>query len=246
MRIRFRVEYLGTPFNGWQKQPNTSETIQAYVERALKTTLRIPVDIIGSGRTDTGVHAYGQMAHADLDLDDVDPKKLQKSLNGILPSSIAIREMQKCSDDFHARFSALERYYIYRIRTRKTVLDASTSWEYIKFPIDVDRVKETALHFAGTHDFNAFSMPRNDGRNTLCTLKPIEIVSTDHSIDFHIVGNRFLHGMIRSLVGCMVESGKGRWKPGDTPAALLQNIASPRIWAPPIGLTLQDVVYDES
>ncbi len=244
MRHRFVVEYLGTPYAGWQIQPG-ARTVQGDLEKALGTALRTEIGVVGSGRTDAGVHARGQVAHADLP-DGVDVAKLQRSLNALAGGDLAVRAMEPCPETFHARYSALTRRYRYRLALRPSPLQAPFTWR-IRAPLRADLLSQELASVLGEHDFVAFCVPRHDGKSTLCHVLRCEIGREDGD-DFpcvHIEANRFLHKMVRSLVGAAVEVGCGLQAPGFIRRVLSGEKNASWTWAPPQGLCLEQVTYQD-
>ena len=249
MRFRFRCEYLGSAFYGWQEQNEAGRTkfvtVQSALESALSTVLRTPIRVVGSGRTDTGVHARGQCVHFDFD-GEFDPSKVVRSVNGLTQRLIRIRNLEVCPDDFHARYDALSRYYQYTIFTRPVALMRDFGWECGSLSLDVAAMAEEARSFLGEHDFIDFCIPRNDGKSTLCTLTEFRLERLNEwSCMFHIRGNRFLHRQVRAMVGTLFDVGRGRYPLGTVESIFAKKFKGERTWAPPQGLVLQDVEYSD-
>ena len=249
MRYRFRCEYLGSAFYGWQEQNCAGETrfvtVQSTLEEALTTVLRAPVRVVGSGRTDTGVHARGQCVHFDFD-GELEPFKVERSVNGLTKRLIRIRDLQRCNDDFHSRYDALSRYYQYTIFTRPVALMRDFGWECGSLNLNLDVMEREAQAFLGEHDFIDFCIPRNDGKSTLCMLTEFRLERlNDWSCMFHIRGNRFLHRQVRAMVGTLFDIGRGRYPEGTVKSIFDKTFKGERTWAPPQGLVLQDVEYKD-
>lgn len=249
MRYRFRCEYLGSAFYGWQVQNEAGKqkfvTVQSALEEALSVALRAPIHIVGSGRTDTGVHARGQCVHFDYD-GELDLRKTERSVNGLTKRLIRVRDLQPCSDDFNARYDALYRYYQYTIFTRPVALMREYGWECGSLNLDLDLMEREANAFLGEHDFIDFCIPRNDGKSTLCTLTEFRLERVnDWTVIFHIKGNRFLHRQVRAMVGTLFDIGRGRYPAGTVQAIFEKNFKGERTWAPPQGLVLHDVAYKD-
>ena len=241
---RLDIEYLGTDWYGWQIQP-AHPTVQGAVETALETALRTPVSIVGSGRTDTGVHASGQVAHLVLDT-PADPFRLLASVNGLLPSSIAVTSIREVRPGFHARYDAFSRQYRYRIGLRPLAIDHAIRWLVRPAP-DLDRMNEAAHFLLGQHDFSSFCRTQSETENRVCTvdLAQWEPKAEGHA-DFVIRADRFLHGMVRAIVGTLVEVGHGKRTPEELPgviAARDRTVAG--FAAPPGGLMLEQVRYPD-
>lgn len=241
---RFRVEYDGAKFHGWQVQRGQI-SVQEVLEESIRVMTREKTHVMGSGRTDTGVHARGQVAKFSLDKQLVNLGKAENSLNGILPSTISIRDLQECSADFQPRFDALWRYYIYTVHTRKSSLNRDFAWHLKNANLDLELMNQEAQLFLGEHDFLPFSIPRNDGKSTLCNILECRIEPITGGFRFHVRGNRFLHRMVRSILGCLVDVGRGQFPAGTTSLILAGKYDSPRTWAPPYGLVLEDVGYKD-
>ncbi len=241
MRYRFKTEYDGREFAGWQIQPQ-QRTVQSVLESAFETVLRQKVRIFGSGRTDAGVHARGQVAQIDFD-SDLPLEKICRGVNALLPNSVAVRDLQTCSQDFSARFDALSRYYIYTIAKGKRPLHRERAWNQMNYVLDIESLCAGAANFVGEHDFKDFCIPRDDDKSTLCTLTRCDWVEYENRYEVHIVGNRFLHRMVRAIVGALIEIGRGRYSATDVSKWLDGTRQAPRIWAPPDGLVLEKVEY---
>lgn len=243
VRLRVLLAYEGTDFSGWGVQPD-QPSVQAEVEAAFATLMRVPVRVVVAGRTDAGVHAQGQVFHADVpDVRGADPGLLRR-LNGLLPSSIRVRRVEEAPAGFDARFSALWRQYRYRVvdavpdplRRRDTLFHPR--------PLDVDRLQRASVALIGLHDFAAFCKPRA-GATTIRTLQRLD---WERGQDGVIVGtvqaDAFCHSMVRSLVGSLLPVGDGR-DPVEGPASMLDaRVRGPRrTVAPARGLTLVQVEY---
>jgi len=241
-RVRLDIEYDGTDFAGWQTQPGL-RTIQGELERALAVPLRRPVRIVGAGRTDAGVHALRQVAHADLPA-DCDLSRLFATVNALTPASIALLGLSRVSHDFHARRSATARAYRYRMACRAVAYGRAYIWSLRQRPSLV-RMRECAEALPGVHDFASFCVARSAPKGTECRILTASWRSTEGEYRFHVSANRFVHGMVRRLVGAMVEVGLGRMTPADFRTLLTgarRRGTGPT--APACGLCLVEVMYE--
>lgn len=239
-RYRFAVEYLGTPYAGWQVQPGQA-TVQTELERALEICLRTPVLVVGAGRTDSGVHARGQVAHFECD-ENLDARRVQKSVNALTADSVFIRRLEACAPDFHARYSALSRLYRYRIALRPTALQGAISW-HPGFPLDLELFRRSLTVVAGPHDFVNFSVPRKDGKSTLCEVLRADADADGEFLTVTLEANRFLHKMVRSIVGACFDVARGALPAGLIGEILAGTYQGERTWAPAQGLCLEKVTY---
>lgn len=241
---RLDIEYLGTDWYGWQIQP-AHPTVQGAIETALETALRTPVSIVGSGRTDTGVHASGQVAHLVLEK-PTDTYRLLASVNGLLPRSIAVTSIREVRPDFHARYDARSRQYRYRIGLRPLAIDHAIRW-LVKPAPDLGRMNAAARFLLGEHDFSSFCRTQSETENRICCVDTAMWHPTPEGhADFVIRADRFLHGMVRAIVGTLVEVGHGKREPDDLPgvlAAVDRTVAG--FAAPPGGLMLERVRYPD-
>jgi tRNA pseudouridine38-40 synthase len=242
MRYRFAVEYLGSAYAGWQVQPG-QPTVQAELEKALSTCLRAPITVIGAGRTDAGVHASGQVAHFDSEA-GIDPRRVQRSVNALTPDSVCIRALEACAPEFHARYSALSRRYRYRIALRPTALLAALSW-HPGMPLDLGRFRAALSDVIGLHDFVNFSVPRHDGKPTDCEVRKAEASADAAFLEVTLEANRFLHKMVRSIVGAAFDVARGALPEGSLRRILDGTFRGERTWAPAHGLCLERVSYSD-
>lgn len=241
---RMIVEYDGRAFSGWQTQPDRT-TVQQEIEDAASTALRLPVRIIGSGRTDAGVHARGQVAHFDVER-KFDPRRLRASLNGILPPSIAVRCLERAPDGFHARYDARLRRYHYYVTTGYRALDRHCRWR-IRADTDFDLMNFAASELIGVHNFSAFCRTQSETENRVCRVDRAAWIREEDPGNWHfaIDADRFLHGMVRSIVGTLLEIGQGKRSADDLPTVLKtedRRMAGPA--APAFGLVLEFVGYE--
>ena len=208
MRFFITLSYDGTRYHGWQIQPN-GDSIQQCLQEALSTLLRKPVEVVGAGRTDTGVHARMMVAHFDWE-ETIDGKQLAYKLNKLLPGDIAVKEVRQVEDDMHARFSATSRTYHYFIHTRKDPFLQAYSWQ-IPFALDFEKMNEAAKVLLEYKDFTSFSKVNTDTKTNLCDLKEAFWEEVEPGQwRFTITANRFLRNMVRAIVGTLVEVGRDR------------------------------------
>lgn len=237
MRYALTLSYDGRGFCGWQVQPR-EPSVQEALQKALETLLGRPTPVTGAGRTDTDVNALGYVAHFDCE----DPLPYESGdflykLNAILPTGIAVSALAPVADDFHARFDARRRTYLYFIHFRKDPFVERYSW-HCKFGLDVEKMNEACRYLLGTHDFSCFEKKGADSKTALCTIydaaweayTPTLCAEGFHPggagkadwtyIYFRVTADRFLRNMVRAIVGTMVEVGRGRLSPEDIPAIL--------------------------
>ncbi|MFI5264295.1 MAG: tRNA pseudouridine(38-40) synthase TruA [Candidatus Kapaibacterium sp.] len=209
MKIALLIEYDGTDFAGWQIQPGV-RTVQHELETAFERVLQKNIPLTAAGRTDAGVHALGMVAHAELpDSVTLPLEKLNDAVNATSGHDIVVRSMKEVASDFHARYSALDREYRYTIFRRRTALDRNFSW-YVRGEIDLPVMNNAARHLLGDHDFTSFSKRSEDVEHYRCTLDKCEITVDEEIITIAIRANRFVRGMVRAIVGGLVEVGKGK------------------------------------
>lgn len=206
-RYKILIEYDGTNYSGWQKQPN-SKTIEEEIENALAQILQQPVDIIGQGRTDSGVHAEGQVAHFDFPV-ALDRDRLLFALLGVLPHDIAVWDMEEADADFHARFDAISRRYRYQIAMRPTPLFRSTA-EMVLDDLDLEAMQQCAEKIIGTHNFEYFAKTDDEDSDSVSEVTRSEFTKEEPLLVYHIEAIRFVHHMVRRLVGTMIQVGLGK------------------------------------
>lgn len=248
VRLRLDLEYDGTDFAGWQVQPG-ARTVQAEVERALAVLCRTPVSVVGSGRTDAGVHASGQVAHVDVPegaaLDEVALRRLGRSLAGLLPRDVALLAVRPAADAFHARFDALRRTYHYRVATQERALDRRTRVVLRPAP-SFEAMNTAARAFVGAHHYGAFCRTQSETENRVCTVETAVWEPEERAGDwrFVVAADRFLHGMVRAMVGTLLMVGRETLPVDAIPGILAtrdRRAAGPA--APPHGLALVRVDY---
>ena len=245
MNLRLDVAYDGAPFHGFARQPDVA-TVQGAIENALSKLFSRAVQSVGAGRTDAGVHALGQVMSLEAP-DDIDPVKIRDSLNGMLAPAIAFSSVRPASSDFHARFSARSRTYVYAL-LEGDVPDpflAPTTW-YHPEPLDLAAMNEAAGHLAGPHDFSSFGRVP-EGQSAERVLYELSVRRSGRLLRIKARANAFIQQMVRSLVGTLVQVGEGKRSPDEIPGVLsaLDRAAAGPV-APPHGLCLVSVEYDDS
>lgn len=208
MRYFIEIGYLGTNYHGWQIQPNAN-SIQEELEKSLSTVLNLPIRIHGSSRTDTGVHARQQFAHIDLESLSISVSDLVWRLNSFLPKDISINGIHSLSETAHARFDATDRKYIYRINLEKDPFVLRNSL-YFRKPLDLPMMNAAAQILFKHKDFQCFSKVKTEVNNFICTMEIAEWRQNGANLEFHIKANRFLRGMVRAVVGTLLDVGLGK------------------------------------
>ena len=202
------LAYDGTAYHGWQVQPN-GNSVQAELQNALSVLLRQPVEVVGAGRTDTGVHARMMAAHFDFDT-PVDEVQLAYKLNRLLPKDISVDRVVAVDSSMHARFSAVSRTYHYYVHSRKNPFKRAYSYE-LHYQLDFRAMNEATQHLLQVEDFGAFCKSHNDSKTTLCRVTRALWVQDDaDSWHFVITANRFLRNMVRAVVGTLIDVGRQR------------------------------------
>jgi tRNA pseudouridine38-40 synthase len=240
MRWFFRVEYDGGAFSGWQSQ-NNARSVQTALETAFGTVCRVRCTVVGSGRTDAGVHARAQAAHIDLP-ESVDIDKCGQSVNAILPAEIAVRDFKPVPDSFHARFSAKKRCYKYYIATRKTPLSAHCVW-VLPHKVDWRLVSKNIAPLLGRHDFAVFCAARHGARTTQCTVYNAKLAKQGELRVFTICADRFLYRMVRSIIGTLIDIGRGAMSDSMKEILVSKDRKRAGKTAPARGLVLDTVLY---
>ena len=243
-RFKIIIQYDGTDFRGWQLQ-SKERTVQGEIESALMNLNDSNlIRVHGAGRTDTGVHATGQVAHFDFDT-KLDNDDLKNALNGNLPKDIRIMYCEKVSEQFHARFSAKKRHYLYRTRNNKYLLDRNYTWSTEK--LDLDKLNEVAKIIKGNHDFTSFSRFNKNLDHRRCIIYESLWKEDSEIVNYHITSNRFLHHMVRYLVGTMVEVIREKFELEYFRELINKPSENVNIFkAPPQGLVLTKVDYDQN
>jgi tRNA pseudouridine38-40 synthase len=244
-RYRLNIEYDGGPFTGWQSQAGGT-SVQDVLERAVAVINGQPAMVYGAGRTDAGVHALEQVAHVDL-AKSWDPFKLRNALNGNLrPHPVSVLAALEVPDDFHARFSATKRYYLYRILNRRSppALDKGKVW-WLPVDLDADAMHEAAQQLVGKHDFTTFRAAQCQAASPVKTLDRLDVARYGELIEVRADARSFLHNQVRSMVGSLRQVGEGKWSARDMKRALdAADRSACGPVAPPEGLYLLRIDYN--
>jgi tRNA pseudouridine38-40 synthase len=239
--IKLLIEYDGTNFVGWQVQPN-GRSVQGEILKAIREITGEDVNLIGAGRTDAGVHARGQVANFKT-VSKISAEDFKRALNSILPDDIVILSAEDVSLDFHARYSAKEKTYRYFITRERMAIGRQYLW-YVKYELDFEKLQICCKFIKGVNDFELFSKKGSNVRTYICNIKEAEWYFEDKKLVFRITGDRFLYGMVRALVGAMVDVGRGRISIDEFKDMLRRKIRSCEIMiAPGCGLVLEEVRY---
>lgn len=235
MRLLFTLQYRGTHYGGWQMQANTP-SVQQVVEEALGTMFQQSIRLHGAGRTDAGVHAEAQRAHADVPF-EIPSRGLILGINQLLPHDIRVTSVETVADDFHARFDAKGKTYAYRIWNGEVAdVFAAETHAHVAQPLDAAVMHDAAQALVGTHDFKIFTVADPEVSTTVRTIESISVVREGERITLTISADGFLRSMVRRIAGSLIEIGRGKL-PKD---ALL---AEARWTAPAKGLVLREVRY---
>lgn len=244
MRYKLTISYDGTNYSGWQVQKNAL-SIQSVIQKALETFLRAPTFLTGSGRTDSGVHAKGQVAHFESPT-SFEPKKLLFSLNGLLPRDIRIKKIEEVPPDFHARYSAKSKIYHYYLLLDPIADPFRLLYRHQVFgSFDKNLLIQGAQKFVGTHDFTSFANVKEDaGTDAIRTLYRLDVVEENGGLRLEFEGNGFLYKMVRNITGTLLDVARGKIEP-EAISTILQardrTKAGPA--APAHGLFLMQVNY---
>ncbi|MCE6989405.1 tRNA pseudouridine(38-40) synthase TruA [Dyadobacter sp. CY323] len=244
MRYFLEFSYRGTAYHGWQKQ-NNALGVQHVLEDAFAKVFRMPVELTGSSRTDTGVHAEQQFAHFDLPNTIADCDLLIYKLNGLIPRDIAVKAIFSVPEDTNSRFAATHRKYQYRITKHKSPFLTDLAY-LLRADLNVTLMNEAAALLLLHTDFESFSKIHTNVNNFRCTISEAHWVESPDMLIFHIQANRFLRGMVRALVGSLLEIGKGKKTVGDFEKIILaRNRKEAGAQAPAEGLFLVEVGYPD-
>jgi tRNA pseudouridine38-40 synthase len=241
--FKLTLQYDGTHFHGWQKQPNV-RTVSGVLECAIEKLSKERVKLIGASRTDKGVHAYGQVANFHSRC-KIPLEKFPLALNSLLPHDLVVKDVECVRDDFHARFSAISRHYRYVILNHRERSPFQSNYSlWIPYSLDFERMMEGAKYLIGCHDFTAFSSSLSEDRNPYRTIKSISLKKEGECINLDVVSDSFLPGMIRRIAGTLIRVGCGKIQPGGVYEILTsrdRSLAGPAVQ--PHGLYLVEVEY---
>lgn len=241
---KITIQYDGTRYKGWQVQKSTDMTIQGKIQSVLKEMTGQEIEVIGSGRTDAGVHAYGQVANFHVPK-HFKAQEILEYLNHYLPMDIAVIDIDEVDERFHARFNAVEKTYMYRIRTSTVpnVFERKYMYTYTEC-LNVDKMREAANLLLGTHDFMAFCGNKKMKKSTIRTVNAIDIEENEDEIQISYTGDGFLQQMIRIMTGTLIEVGNGIKEPNDVAAILeSKDRQNAGYTVPSEGLILKQVKY---
>ena len=249
-RYALKIEYHGAPFSGWQRQ-NDRPSVQGVIEAALAKLEKRPHTIAAAGRTDAGVHGLAQVAHCDLDK-DWEPFRLSEALNfHMKPAPVSIVDCAQVDDEWHARFSALERQYFFRLLVRRAPCghQAGLVWQ-VSNPLDIEAMREGAAHLIGQHDFTTFRSSICQSKSPVKNLDVLDIEQVETrwglELHFHVRARSFLHNQVRSIVGTLERVGARTWGPERVKEALeARERSACGPVSPPYGLYLAKVVYPD-
>jgi tRNA pseudouridine38-40 synthase len=243
-RFKLYIEYDGTRYSGWQKQQN-SKSIQGTLINAAGAIFEgSKLDIQGSGRTDSGVHALCQVAHLEVKT-MLAPEIMKFKFNDKLPHDINILEIEKAGLNFHARHDAVSRSYIYQISRRRTAFGKNYVW-WIKDKLNFSKMQDAAKEFHGMHDFSSFAEEDKEEKSTKVLIENIQMKEDGELILIRITGSHFLWKMVRRMIGILAEIGRGNMTTGDLQLFLNRKSGIPaKYTAPPSGLFLEEVLYDQ-
>ncbi|MBI5411460.1 MAG: tRNA pseudouridine(38-40) synthase TruA [Nitrospirae bacterium] len=241
--FKLTLEYEGTAYAGWQRQPD-QPTVQAALETAIRQVTQRYIPVIGAGRTDAGVHALGQVASFRSEK-GLDATEWLRALNGLLPPDISVRSVEPAADDFHARYSALTKLYEYRIlnQPQRSALYRNRAW-HLYGRLDLATIREAASLLVGRHDFSSFQGHPTDTENPVCDLQRLDLIHEPPLVRIEAQADRFLKQMVRAIVGTLVEVGQGKRPPQAMKDILAaKDRRSAGVTAPAHGLYLVRVDY---
>ena len=246
-RWRLTVEFDGGPFMGWQRQDH-GPSVQETLEQALFRMTGEMVTLHAAGRTDAGVHGLAMTAHVDV-VKQLTEHRLREGINALVrPHPVSVTEVERVADDWHARFSCIGRRYLYRVLNRRAppALDQGKVW-HVPVELDVEAMAEGAQHLVGLHDFTTFRSVACQSKSPVKTLDSLTVERFGEEIHIRAAARSFLHHQVRSMVGCLVLVGRGRWRPDDVRTALeAKDRQALGLNAPPEGLYFVEAIYPDA
>ena len=243
-RFRLIIEYDGTRYNGWQVQKGERTVQGCFFDACRQVFNNEKYEFFGAGRTDGGVHALAQVAHLEVKT-ELSPPRIRMGINDNLPHDVNVLRVETVSPDFHARFDATARSYVYLISQRRTAFGKNYVW-WVKDKLDVSRMQEMARIMSGFRDYKSFTDPEAESGSTKVEVHWVDIHTFQDLIAIHIVGSHFLWKMVRRMTGVMVEAGRGKLSTGEAEQFFGQFSPIPaRLTSPPAGLYLERVYYNQ-
>jgi tRNA pseudouridine38-40 synthase len=241
-RFKLTIEYEGTKYSGWQMQKGGKSVQGEILDACRELFEQENIEIYGAGRTDSGVHALGQVAHLDV-VTDLAPLRIKYGINDRLPSDISLLNVDEVSPKFHARHDAVARSYIYQISRRRTAFGKKFVW-WIKDHLDINLMNEAASKFIGLKDFHSFTDALQEQRSDKVEIKHAHLSDYKDIIVFHVIGSHFLWKQVRRMTGVLVEAGRGKLSPEEIESFFKKHSDIPaKLTAPPSGLFLEKVYY---
>jgi len=242
LRVLFTLQYLGTRYAGWQRQANAL-AVQQVVEEALAKMFAGSIHVEGAGRTDSGVHARAQRAHADLPI-DIGDRGLMLGVNDLLPHDIRITAIERVANDFHCRFAAKKKSYVYQIWNGPVAdVFAYETHAHVAQHLDENKMRETAQCLVGQHDFRAFTVITPEVSSTCRTVDTIDVSREGEVVRIRVSADGFLRYMVRRIAGSLIEIGRGKLERAALARALEPSFHEARWTAPAKGLMLWDIAY---
>lgn len=243
-RVKLTIAYDGTNYCGWQVQPN-GITIEEVVNKALSKLTGENIVVIGASRTDSGVHAMGNVAVFDTNT-TIPPERIAMAVNRILPEDIVVVKSEEVPLDFHPRYCDCEKTYEYHIvNTRIPIPTKRLTNYFVSYELDIEKMREGAFYLVGEHDFASFCNIKTDVESTVRTVKELEILKNGNEITIRISGNGFLYNMVRIIVGTLIRVGRGFYEPKQVKEILeAKNRKAAGVTAPPHGLMLMEIRYN--
>lgn len=241
--IKIIIEFDGSNFCGWQKQPK-GRTVQQTIEKAINKATNEQIEINGSSRTDAGVHAKGMVANFFTN-STIPADKFREAINARLPEDVSIIKSEEVDENFHARYSSKGKTYSYTIINRYERLSLGHQYLYhYRYKLDMEKMNEACTYFVGKHDFSAFMSPGSSIKTTVRTIHDIHIQKNGDKIIIYVTGDGFLYNMVRIIVGTLLKIGNGKLEPEDIPQIIEEkNRKRAGMCVPPNGLVLEKVFY---